>query len=130
MNLVSSVILGKIFGMVGVFMGTILSSLVLFFYSYPVYVYKKILRQKYINFILVHFKYLIISSVCISIAYLCTALTGIYIKNNISLIVVAGLYSVFIPNIVYYLLFRKTEEFEYIRNNILSKIRRRRGARK
>ncbi|MDB2016418.1 lipopolysaccharide biosynthesis protein [[Clostridium] symbiosum] len=44
-NIVASIFLLKILGLAGVFLGTILSSLILYVYTYPVLVYRRVLRQ-------------------------------------------------------------------------------------
>ena len=49
-NLVASIILLKIFGLAGVFMGTIVSSLSLWCFSYPKFVYKKLFSRSYKNY--------------------------------------------------------------------------------
>ena len=59
-NLVLSVIFVKFLGIAGVILGSILSSLVVFLYSYPKYVYKKIMDRKRREYIFEQFKYLLI----------------------------------------------------------------------
>jgi len=46
-NIVVSVILVQVMGLSGVFVGTFLSSLVLWFYSYPRFVYRRLFRRSY-----------------------------------------------------------------------------------
>ena len=50
LNLVASIILLKIFGLAGVFAGTIVSSLVLWCFSYPKFVYKKLFQRSFGNY--------------------------------------------------------------------------------
>lgn len=51
-NIVASIICAKIFGLAGIFIGTILSSLVLFLYTYPVLIYKGVLKLQIKNYYL------------------------------------------------------------------------------
>ena len=46
-NIIASVILVQAMGLPGVFIGTFLSSLVLWFYSYPRFVYRRLFRRSY-----------------------------------------------------------------------------------
>lgn len=46
-NIVASIALVNIFGLVGVFVGTIISSLILWLYSYPKYIYKPVFKRSY-----------------------------------------------------------------------------------
>ena len=50
LNIVFSIILCKSFGLAGVFMGTVISGLALWCYSYPKYVYKKLFDRSYIDY--------------------------------------------------------------------------------
>ena len=50
-NIISSILFAKLIGLSGIFIGTILSSFVLHFYSYPKYVYKGILYRKPFEYI-------------------------------------------------------------------------------
>lgn len=113
-NLISSILLAKIFGLMGVFMGTILSSCVLFFYSYPIFVYKKIFRRKYSQFLKEHIKYFLISLLCAMVCYACYI--RLNIVNNILLLFTSLIISLIIPNIIYYILYKNSDEFNYYKN--------------
>ena len=60
LNIIFSIILLKIFGLKGVFIGTLVSSLALWGFSYPKYVYKKLFNQNMKSYIFENIKYLII----------------------------------------------------------------------
>lgn len=110
-NIIASIILGKMFGLIGVFIGTFLSSMVLFLYSYPILVYKKLFNRKYCEFIKEHIKYLLISISVVAItAYITTYLkvTVLYLE-----LIIRAIICLIVPNIMYILFFSKTEEFKY-----------------
>lgn len=113
-NIVSSIIFAKLFGLVGVFIGTLLSSLALFLYSYPVFVYKKLFNRKYSEFIKIHLKYLVISIFITAITVL--LINCINLSNLILQLIINALVCIIVPNIIYIILFRKTEEFKYYLN--------------
>ena len=115
-NIVFSIVLAKIFGLSGIFFGTTISSFVLYFYSYPVLVYKRIFNRNYINFIIDNFKYFIISLFSIGITYI--IINYIAITSLIVCLIVKLMLTFIILNIIYLLLFHKSEEFKYYINMI------------
>lgn len=113
-NLISSVILLKLIGLSGVFIGTILSSLVLWFYSYPKFVFKKLFDRSIYNYIVDLITHIFIFVFIISISYLINLFSSnIFISFIISMIV---------PNIILYIIYRKDfKEIVTILKNILIK---------
>ena len=110
-NLISSIILLKIIGLPGVFIGTILSSLVLWCYSYPKYVYINLFDRKLKNYIKETLTHLIIFIFIISLSFILNK----YSNNIIFSIII----SITIPNIILLLIYRKTDEFKYYKKIIL-----------
>lgn len=112
LNILFSIVLLKMFGLIGVFIGTIISGLALWCYSYPRFIYKGLLRQSYINYIKETIGYIllfvIISSVTYSISCLVT-FENIYIQviNNVIICLL-------VPNLLVIILFYKNENFKYI----------------
>ena len=112
-NLISSIILLKIIGLPGVFIGTILSSLVLWCYSYPKFVYKKLFNRQIKNYIKETITHIIIFIFIISLSF-----TLNKYSNNI---IISIIISITIPNIILLIIYRKNEEFKYYKNLILKK---------
>ncbi len=121
-NLISSLILAYFYGLPGVFVGTIISSLVLYLYSYPKFVYKTIFNKSYLQYFKELLKYLVITFISVLITYFISKMIifeNIYINILVNVII-----CLVIPNLIYYLIFHKTIEFMYYRNlisNILTK---------
>lgn len=116
-NIVSSIILVNIFGMIGVFIGTIISTFVLFFYSYPKFVYKPLFERTYKQYIKDYVPYLIGTILAVTITYF--ILSFIQIENNVlHLVVNVGLVCV-IPNMIYLMLFYRTNQFQYYKNFLM-----------
>lgn len=111
LNILASIILLKYFGLAGVFMGTIVSSIVLWGYSYPKYVYKRLFNRNYLDYTKETICYIIIFILIACTSYfvslLITSHNGYitFIKNLIVAIIV--------PNILLLLLFHKTDNFKY-----------------
>lgn len=116
LNIVVSIILAKLIGLAGVFIGTIASSVVLFFYSYPVFVYKKLFGRGYFDFIKEIISYLILSIGCMAITAFITNL--ILMPTLIATLVVNFIICLIVPNLIYYIIFGRTEEFKYYINLI------------
>lgn len=117
-NIVASIVFLKIFGLAGVFLGTVTSSLILFLYSYPIYVYKKLFNRTYLQFFKEHFEYLMISAIC-GIITVCI-IKSIILKNNFLQLILNGIIVIIVPNLLQYLIFRKREEFAYVKNMLTS----------
>ena len=121
-NIVASIAFLKIWGLAGVFLGTVTSSLILFLYSYPVYVYKKLFNRTYWQFLKEHSKYLMISAICGIITVVITK--NIKLNNNFIQLILNGIIVVIVPNLLQYLIFRKREEFEYTKSMVINMLQK------
>ena len=124
-NIIASVILVKIFGLLGVFLGTIISTFILFFYSYPKFVYMPLFNKNYRNYIKDFMTYLIVAFISTFLSYLAISyihISNVYIQIIINLILVC-----IIPNFIHILFFYKTKEFKYCKSiimNLLNKLKK------
>ena len=110
-NITISVILAKTIGLVGVFIGTTLSGLVLWCYSYPKFVYNGLFGRSIkdycketISYILVFFGLLVITSLAASVVKIDNAYLNLLGKLLVCLIV---------PNVIIIILYHKTDNFRY-----------------
>ncbi len=120
-NIVISITLGYFWGLAGVFIGTICSNLVLFIWSYPNFVYKKIFGisiKKYFGDIIKWLLFFLISF--FAVFAICN---NISISNTYLQLVINFVISFFIPNGILILFNYRTNEFKYYINLILKKIR-------
>lgn len=114
LNIVFSIILAKTFGLIGVFIGTLISSLALWCYSYPRFVYKKLFNRTYLEYIkeslteLILFLFITIFSYLIS-EYI--TFNNIYLEFASNIIIGATF-----PTVILYICFRKSEEFMYYKD--------------
>lgn len=121
-NIVASVILVQTIGLAGVFIGTIISTLVVFLYSYPKYVYHTILNRRKREYIYEQLKYLIIFLTTIFILTICfkfIKINNIFINLIINLII-SGVFSL----TSFILIYHKTDAFLYYKEFILDIIRK------
>ncbi|MDB8558411.1 lipopolysaccharide biosynthesis protein [Turicibacter sanguinis] len=118
-NLISSIIFVKYFGISGIFMGTIISTLLVPFWIAPKLVYEKVFEKSFSEYLkdyLIH-----------AISFISTGIVTILVCNKISdanllLLIGKGLVATLIPNCIYIILFRATNEFRYLFNIINNSI--------
>lgn len=110
-NVVMSIVLVKIFGLIGVFMGTIISTFVIFFYSYPKFVYKPLFKRSCKQYIKDYILYIAIATISVTITYLITS--NIHIDILILQIITNLIMVCIIPNMIHLVVFYKTSQFQY-----------------
>lgn len=110
-NIVVSIFLAKKIGLIGVFIGTIVSGLSLWCYSYPKYVYKNLFSRKYssyiketIGYILLFIILLLVTTTATNIISISNIFTQLFFRLTICLT---------IPNFIIIVCFHKTDNFKY-----------------
>ncbi len=121
LNIICSILFLKLFGIIGVFLGTIVSSIPRWFYSYPKYIYKKLFGKdsmdyykEFIQEIGLFFFFLITTY------YVCNAMI---IQNVILSLFIKGIVCCFLQVFLFVLFFRKREEWNYFVTLIKLKLR-------
>lgn len=118
-NLVASIILVKKFGIVGVIIGTCISTMATCFWVEPYVLYKhgfkKTLKEYFV-------KYIIYTMVTIIAALITQLACSIFNNYNFISIIERGIFCLIIPNTIFAMLFFKTEEFKYLLR-LLNKIK-------
>lgn len=121
-NIVLTLILLKIFGVVGVFFGTILSSIPHWFYDFPKFIYVKLFDKKYIDYYKEMIRDILVSIIVIVITYI--SLNYISLNNIICTLLLKAIIGTLINIILFFIIFRKNNEFKYFINLIKTKVRR------
>lgn len=122
LNITFSILFLHIFGLAGVFMGTIISGFALWFYSYPKFVYKKILKRNYFNYIKETISYIFMFFIIAGITYHISAFfltDSSFIKLVMNLII-----CLIIPNTLIVIFYNKTDKFKYFVNLIMKGIKK------
>ena len=115
-NLVASIILLKICGLAGIFLGTAVSSLVILLYSYPKYVYRPIFNKRLKDYYLEFIKTILYATVIIGITMGVNQL--IRVSNIFAEQVLSVVVAIIIPVIIITLVSGRTEEYKYYINII------------
>lgn len=121
-NIIVSILLSYCLGLAGVFIGTIVSNLLLHLYSYPKYVYKQLFSNGVTSYFKNFIKYLFIFILILVICYL---ITFVVIVNNVFLQLLLNIIISLILSItIIVVTFRKTSQFIYCKNLGVSMISR------
>ncbi|WP_195466609.1 lipopolysaccharide biosynthesis protein [Clostridium perfringens] len=118
LNLGSSIILVKYFGLAGIFMGTAISTI-----SLPLWIQSKLVYNKIFNkSVFVYFKrYILYVLLTLGVGFITTYTCNSLVSfNGFLALILKGIICVIIPNLIYILIFYKTEEFKYILNIVNS----------
>lgn len=128
-NIISSIVFLNYFGLAGVFMGTVLSNLVLYLYSYPKYVYKKLFNRSYIDYIKETLGYILLFIFIAAITYGLSLL--VKVDNNLLQVIVNTILCLIVPNMLMIIIFRKTDNYHYFKellfkiiNKVFKKIKK------
>jgi O-antigen/teichoic acid export membrane protein len=112
-NLGSSLILVKSFGLAGIFMGTTLSTIATVLWTQPCIVYKHIFKKSVWSYFIKYGLYFTLTLVTASVTtIICNKFV---LGHSFVSLVEKGLICLFVPNIIYISIFYKREEFSYIK---------------
>lgn len=127
LNIIVSIILANYFGIAGIFMGTICSGLLLHLYSYPKFVFLKIFKKEYKDYLLLFFKQILLFSIMLFSAYF---INKIYIfDNSVVEFLKSGICGALVWALFIILLFKNTNEFKYFWE-LIKNIKNRKGNKK
>ncbi|WP_091169436.1 lipopolysaccharide biosynthesis protein [Paenibacillus sp. 1_12] len=110
-NLVVSIILVQYWGIAGVFFGTFVSTIAVPFWIAPYLVYKKSFKVPLRNYFAKYAYYFVVGLATLIITYY---ICGLIISVSLISFAIKTAIALIIPNIIYVILFRKTEEFIYL----------------
>ena len=121
LNITLSVILGKYFGLAGVFLATSISRLLTSGIIDPVVVYKHILKENVSKYFIKYVTYLII----VIITYIITSSLVSFIEvSNIFTFILKGLVTFILTTILFILATYKTDEYKNVKTSIMSFFKR------
>ncbi|MCY9664534.1 hypothetical protein M5X11_06145 [Paenibacillus alginolyticus] len=110
-NLACSIILVQYIGIAGVFIGTLISAILVPFWTTPYFVYKKVFHIPVIHYFLRYGYYAAIGvGTCILTSYLSNLITA----HTLISLGVKALICLITPNLIYIFIFHRSEEFKYL----------------
>ncbi|WP_134702550.1 lipopolysaccharide biosynthesis protein [Ammoniphilus sp. YIM 78166] len=116
-NIGVSIILVNKIGIAGVFLGTVISRLCTYFWYDPYVVFKYVF-QKSVKVYFVRYAWSVL--IVFIAAVLTDTLAGIFNENMLINIGIRTVLCLTIPNILFFIIFRKSEEFKYLWNIVSS----------
>lgn len=117
-NLIVSLILVRELGMIGVFIGTTISTLTTSFWVEPYVLYKYGFKSSVIPFFSKYTLYTIVTVIACIITII---VTNMFYEVTIINFIIQLFICIVIPNIIFLLLFHRTDEFRYL-YNLISKL--------
>ncbi|WP_063860163.1 lipopolysaccharide biosynthesis protein [Paenibacillus sp. Soil724D2] len=125
-NLSASIVFVNLIGLPGVLLGTLLSNVTVIFWVKPKMVYKHIFKVNLGEYFKMYVKYLLIGFIPLTITYLAV----IPLKDMKSIYALTGncIINIILINFIYYIIFRKNEEFAYFKSllaNLIEKTKMR-----
>ena len=121
-NIVVSVGLVRVWGLAGVILGTIVSQMILYSFSYPQYVYNRIFGRSMAAYYIESIKYALIFLATFVVTKVIVRM--IHVENVFLLLISNIIICALFPNIVLFLLFFRKEEFKYYVVLIKKKLKR------
>lgn len=115
-NIILSIILGKMFGLFGILLSIIISKMIYSFWKETIILYKDVLKNNptkyFVNFIL---RVLLTTLLCILIDIICNLvkINNIYFSFLYKILIVS-----IVPNLLYLIIYFKNKDFKFILNKI------------
>lgn len=110
-NLALSLILVKHLGLLGILLGTTISTLLTVFWVVPFLTYKYLFNRSVWPYFLKYGYFILIT---IGVGYITVVSTQFIGGYSFPLLVLKGILSLLIPNIMYFIIFYRSREFQYI----------------
>lgn len=121
-NVVLSVIFVNIFGLAGIFVGTLVSELFIQLVSYPKYTYTKIFKQSYFMYYAFLLKYAIVMG--LSMFLTVYAVSVFDINNIMQKFIIDIVLAISIPSLVITFVFSRSKEFSYAKDIVYRLLKR------
>lgn len=110
-NLGFSIMLVQYIGIAGVFIGTLISAILVPFWTTPYFVYKKVFHKSLSRYFLIYSFY---ATVGVGTCLLTSYISDLVVVNTWITLVLKGLICFIVPNLMYILIFHRSEEFKYL----------------
>jgi O-antigen/teichoic acid export membrane protein len=107
-------------GIFGVLLGSILAECLALFVD-PIIVYKHVFRKRALFFYIKYFKHFLI---VVFTTFLVKIITGLYDSYTVQGFGASVILCILLPNLLWFMLFKNTEEFQYLFHTLLSIIKK------
>ena len=119
LNIAASIILLQFFGVAGVFMGTIISGLALWCYSYPKFVYKRLFGRSYFSYAKETLGYIAVFIACATASIAITSC--MHLNSNLAQLILNAVISLIVCIVIICATLSWTNSFKYFAQKIKRK---------
>lgn len=120
-NLASSVVLAKYFGVFGVVLGSIIGSLLTADWYRPLVIFKKVFKKSVFHYFKKYFIYVFMGMLYMIISYYICEL--INIVNPFVNIAIKAIICIILPNSINFIIFGRSKEFKYVLDIVINLIK-------
>lgn len=120
-NIIFSIILAKIYGLSGVFIGTIISGLIWWVYGFPKYVYSPLFKRKFSQYYKEILTYIL--NFTITIITCSIAILPLKINNDLEKLIINSIIIIIVYSVITIVLFHQKEEYKYFYSNLINLIK-------
>lgn len=114
LNISASIILVKLIGLPGVFLGTFISGLALYCFSYPKFVYKNLFKRKYSSYASETIGFAVLAAFTVAVSFVVSRyLAGLTNLEGIGLLIFNIVMVFVIPNLIILAMFAKNQNMKY-----------------
>ena len=114
LNILASIILVKLIGLPGVFLGTFISGLALYCFSYPKFVYKNLFKRKYSSYAFETIGLAALAAITVAVSFVVSRyLAGLMNLGGVNLLIFNILAALVIPNLIILAMFAKNQNMKY-----------------
>jgi O-antigen/teichoic acid export membrane protein len=110
-NIAVSIVLAQYIGIAGVLIGTVISRLCIYFWYDPYLIFKYVFQVPVRIYFL---RYIGFGALVLSVAVLCEMLGNALHTSGYTELFLRAIFCLIIPNVLFFVLFRKMEEFQYL----------------
>ena len=123
LNLISSLLLLRVWGLAGIFAGTIISGTALWCFSYPRFVYRKLFQREYTEYAAETAGYILLFIVVGSCTwFLSTLIAGRLPDAPLALFAADAMLCLLFPNVVLAAVFGRSDLFGYFKGLVIGRL--------
>ncbi len=122
-NLVASIILVQYMGVAGVFLGTMLSTVLTSLWVEPYVLFKHRLNQSPLPYFLHYFIYVLVLAIC----WYVTDVLCLLVQGNLGVVMLARLgICILVPNAIFWMIYHKIHEYGFLKEKAVTLLKNRR----
>lgn len=124
-NIILNLVLVKFLGLYGIILGTLVSLVIINFgYGSQILFKHYFVEERVSEYFITHLKYIVVTAIVFIVTYIICSFIKI---NGIVELVIKGMICLILPNILYFIIYHKTQKFKDSKQFVLDKIKKKGG---